>query len=136
MVYVLVGRKIKEVAKATHPQLIIEFTNVNIAGWHATVMRTGSEVIRKLVTDNRLSAKLGFKNVTHQLQIQPYKSGGNTYFTIAPLGPFSGNPLLVVQAVSKGSTTTTISVVGNTMMWRAILNTTYYWCDSRRHQES
>lgn len=30
--YVLVGRKIKEVAKEAHPQSIIEFTNVNRAG--------------------------------------------------------------------------------------------------------
>ena len=101
LVYVLVGRKIKEVAKAANPRSIIEFTNVNRAGWHATVIRTGSEVIRKLVTDNRLSAKLEYKDVTHHLQIQPYKGGGNTYFTVAPLGPFSGNPSLVVQAIER-----------------------------------
>lgn len=60
LVYPFVGRNIKEVAKAANPRSIIEFTNINRVVWHATVIRTGSEVIRKLVTDNRLSAKLEF----------------------------------------------------------------------------
>lgn len=100
------GRKVKEAARAAFPAASIEFTNVNRAGWHATVIRTASESIRKQVTDSRLSAKLEFKKVTHHLQIQPYKGGGNTYFTIAPLGPHSGNPSLAVKAVEKAYATT------------------------------
>lgn len=103
--YVLVGRKIKEVAAAAHPKSIIELTNVNRAGKYATVIRCGSEAIRKLVTDHRLSAKLEFKGKTHHLQIQPYKGGGNRYFTVAPLGPFSGNPSLAVAAIEKAYAT-------------------------------
>lgn len=55
-VYVLIGRKVKEVVKKAHPSSIIEFTSVNRAGWHATVIRCGSEAIRKLVTDRRQQA--------------------------------------------------------------------------------
>lgn len=101
MVFALVGRRIKEVARAANPQSILEFTIFSRAGWHATAIRTGSEAMRKLVTDNRLSAKLEFKNVMHHLQIQPYKGGGNTYLTIAPLGPFAGNPSLAVKAIER-----------------------------------
>lgn len=61
-----------EVAKAAHQNAIIVFTRINRAGPHATVIRTGSEIIRKLVTKDRLSAKLEYKNATHHLQIQPY----------------------------------------------------------------
>lgn len=94
LVYVLVGRRVKEAARTAYPESIIEYTNVNRVGWHATVIRTASEAIRKLVTDSRLSAKLEFKNATHHLQIQPYEGGGNTYFTISPSGPYAGNPSL------------------------------------------
>ena len=82
----------KEAARAAFPAASIEFTNVNRAGWHATVIRTASEAIRKQVTDSRLSAKLEFKNVT--------------YFTIAPLGPYAGNPSLAVKAVERAYATT------------------------------
>ena len=92
LVYVLVGKRVKEAARTTYPESIIEYTNVNRVGWHATVIRTASEPIRKLVTDSRLSAKLEFKNATYHLQIQPCKGGGNTYFTISPSGPYAGNP--------------------------------------------
>lgn len=105
-VYVLVARKVKEVAKAAHPQSIIEFTNVNRAGWHATVIRCASEAIRKLVTDSRLAAKLDYKEKTHHLQIQPYKGGGNKIFTVSSLGPFSGNPSLAITAIEKAYATT------------------------------
>lgn len=106
LVYALVGRKVKEAARTAFPAASIEFTNVNRAVWHATVIRTASEAIRKQVTESRLSAKLEFKNVTHHLQIQPYKGGGNTYFTIAALGPYAGNPSLAVKAVERAYATT------------------------------
>lgn len=100
------GRRVKEAARTAYPESIIEFTNVNWVGWHAFVIGTASEAIRKLVTDSRLSAKLEFNNATHHLQIQPYKGGGNTYFTISPLGPYAGNPSLAVKAIEKVYSTT------------------------------
>lgn len=96
-----VGREVKLVAEAAFKEEVINFTSVFKQGSNSTAIKVGTERLRKLLTDSRLSAKLTIETKVHHLQIQSYKGGGNVYFTISSLGPFSETPMLVVRAVER-----------------------------------
>lgn len=63
-----VGREVKLVTEAAFKE-VISFTSVFKQGSNSTAIKVGTERLRKLLTDSRLSAKLIVEAKVYQLQI-------------------------------------------------------------------
>jgi hypothetical protein len=90
---------VKKAHASSNP--FLQLTLVSSGGPKATVLRCATEVIRKLITDHHISAKLVVGETTHHLQVMPFRGGGNTTFYLAETKIYSENPNGVGDAVAR-----------------------------------
>lgn len=67
-----------------HPEAELTTTKINAGGPRATAILVETEEVRKLSTDFHISARLSMEDgMSHHLQIQAYRCGGNTLFFLS-----------------------------------------------------